>query len=109
MPTTALKSLSCPQHSELLIILQHRFFPCSSKHSPSTPLSRLPLRGIRVVFLKQFSSKLETEAKVILTLLIKLVGGETDAGEPSLYTSFLERRLTGDHAILYTYIYVQAL
>ena len=27
MPTTALKSLSCPQHSELLIILQHRFFP----------------------------------------------------------------------------------
>jgi hypothetical protein len=32
--------------------------------------------------LKQFSSKLETEAKVILTLLIKLIGDETDAGEP---------------------------
>jgi hypothetical protein len=32
--------------------------------------------------LKQFSSKLETEAEVILTLLIKLAGGETDAGEP---------------------------
>jgi Guanine nucleotide exchange factor in Golgi transport N-terminal len=31
--------------------------------------------------LKQFSSKLETEAEVILTLLIKLIGGETDAGE----------------------------
>jgi hypothetical protein len=28
------------------------------------------------------SSKFETEAKVILTLLIKLIGGETDAGEP---------------------------
>jgi hypothetical protein len=44
----------------------------------------LALRGTRVVFLllKQFSSKLETEADVILTLLIKLISGETDTGEP---------------------------
>jgi len=32
--------------------------------------------------LKQFSSELETEAEVILTLLIKLISGETDTGEP---------------------------
>jgi hypothetical protein len=32
--------------------------------------------------LKQFTSKLETEAEVIPTLLIKLIIGETDAGEP---------------------------
>jgi hypothetical protein len=34
------------------------------------------------LLLKQFSSELETEAKVTLTLLIKLIRGETDAGEP---------------------------
>jgi hypothetical protein len=32
--------------------------------------------------LKQLSSGLETEVEVILTLLIKLIRGETDAGEP---------------------------
>jgi hypothetical protein len=32
--------------------------------------------------LKQFSSELETEAKVILALLVQLISGETDAGEP---------------------------
>ena len=44
----------------------------------------LALHGTHVVFLllKQFSSKLETEAEVILTLLIKLISGETDGGEP---------------------------
>ncbi|KAF8495992.1 hypothetical protein F5888DRAFT_1907591 [Russula emetica] len=44
----------------------------------------LALCGTRVVFLspKQFSSKLETEAEVILTLLIKLINGEIDADEP---------------------------
>jgi hypothetical protein len=44
--------------------------------------SRLALRGTRVfpLLLKQFSPKLETEAT--LGLLIKLIGGETDAGEP---------------------------
>ena len=44
----------------------------------------LAFRGPCVVFLllKQFSSELEPEAEVILTLLIKLIGGETDAGGP---------------------------
>jgi Guanine nucleotide exchange factor in Golgi transport N-terminal len=42
----------------------------------------LALRDTRVAFLllKQFPSELETEAKVILTLLIKLIFAETDAG-----------------------------
>jgi len=41
------------------------------------------LRGTRVVFLilKQFSAELVTEAEVFLTVLIKLVGGEMEAGE----------------------------
>jgi Guanine nucleotide exchange factor in Golgi transport N-terminal len=41
------------------------------------------LRGTRVVFLllKQFSAELVMEAEVFLALLIKLVGGETEAGE----------------------------
>ena len=90
-------------------------------HFPACP------RGTRVVFilLKQFSSKLETEAEAILTLLIKLIGGETDASEPRpawvdegardgdgkapLYTSFLVHWLIGGHAMLYPYICVQAL
>ncbi|KAI0278017.1 hypothetical protein BGY98DRAFT_976409, partial [Russula aff. rugulosa BPL654] len=29
------------KHSELLFLLQHHFFPCSSKGSPTVPLSRL--------------------------------------------------------------------
>ncbi|KAF8500790.1 hypothetical protein F5888DRAFT_1676338 [Russula emetica] len=60
---------------------------------PLPPASRNALRVLRfsacpprhrVVFLllKQFSSKLETEVDVILTLLIKLISGETDTGEP---------------------------
>jgi hypothetical protein len=32
--------------------------------------------------LKQFSSELEMEAEVILALLIKLISGETNLGEP---------------------------
>jgi hypothetical protein len=48
------------------------------------PAFPLALRGTRVVFhlLKQFSSELEIEVKVILTLFIELISGETDAGEP---------------------------
>ena len=41
MPAVVLRSLSCSQHSELLFLLQHHFFPCSSKSSPIAPLSRL--------------------------------------------------------------------
>jgi Guanine nucleotide exchange factor in Golgi transport N-terminal len=58
-------------------------------HTTSSPCSKdsnrsafpLALRRTHIVFhsLKQFSSELETEAAVILTLLII---GETDAGEP---------------------------
>jgi hypothetical protein len=76
------------------------------------------LCGTRVVFLllKQFSSELEAEAEVILTLLIKLISGETDAGEPQpgwmrapamelryvpLYTSFLAHRLTHSSICIY--------
>src|ERR1700755_1336357 len=42
------------------------------------------LPGARVVALlfQQFSSEPRTEGEVILTLLIKLVSGEADAGEP---------------------------
>jgi hypothetical protein len=45
------------------------------------PASPLALCNTRVVFLllKQIPSELETEAKVILTLLIKLIGGKTDS------------------------------
>ena len=48
------------------------------------PAFPLALRSTRVVFLvlKQFSSKLETAAEVILMVLMKLISGETDAGEP---------------------------
>ena len=46
--------------------------------------SLLALRDTRVLslLLKQFSPKLETEDTI--GLLIKLVGGETDASEPRL-------------------------
>jgi hypothetical protein len=78
------QSLTCSQHSELLILLQHHLFPLLLKTLSERSAFPLALRGTRVVFLllKQFSSKLETEAEVILTLLIKLISGETDAGEP---------------------------
>jgi hypothetical protein len=56
-----------------------------SSPSASAPLSRFKsCSALPVVFLllKQLSSKLETDAEVILTtLLIKLIIGETDAGE----------------------------
>jgi len=84
MPAVVLKSLPCSQHSELLLLLQHHLFPLLLKALSERPAFPLALRGARVVFLllKQFSSKLETEAKVFLTLLIKLIIGETDTGEP---------------------------
>jgi hypothetical protein len=113
---------------QALTIIAHHIFPLLLK--PLSERSGFPfaLRGTRVVFLslEQLSSELETEAKVILTLLIKLIGGKTDAGGPRpgwmrvlgmeimrgkapLYTSFLAHWLTGEHAILYMYIYMQAL
>jgi hypothetical protein len=101
--------------------------PCSSEDSePSAfPLS---LRDTLVVFLllKHFSSGLETEVNVILGLLIKFIGGETDPIEPQpgwmrvlamrsyagtapLYASFPAHWLTGDRAILESHMYVQDL
>ena len=79
--------LSCnshPQHSELLLLLQHHLFPLLLKTLSERSPFPLALRGTRVVFLllKQFSSELETEAEVFLTLFIKLISGETEAGEP---------------------------
>jgi hypothetical protein len=122
MPAVVLKSLSCSQHSELLLLLRHHLFPLLFKTLSERSAFPLALRATRVVFLllKQFSSKLETEAEVILTLLIKLISGETDTGEPrpgwmrvlameimrgwALYTSFLAHWLTGDHDLLYVLI-----
>jgi hypothetical protein len=81
MPAVVLKSLSCSQHSELILLLQHQFFPLLLKALSEHPAFPPALRGTRVIFLllKQFS-ELETEAEVILTLLIKFIIGETDAG-----------------------------
>ena len=76
--------LSCLQHSELLLLLQHHLFPLLLRTLSERSPFPLSLRGTRVVFLllKQFSSELETEAEVFLTLLVKLISGETEAGEP---------------------------
>ena len=75
---------SSPQHPELLLLLQHHLFPLLLKTLSERSPFPLALRGTRVVFLllKQFSAELETEAEVFLTLLIKLISGETEAGEP---------------------------
>jgi hypothetical protein len=85
MPAVVLKSLSCSQHSELLLYSDYNTTssPCSSKHSPSAPLSRLP--SAAPVLSSSYStnfSELETETEIILMLLIKLISGETDASEP---------------------------
>jgi hypothetical protein len=84
MLAVVLKSISCSQHSELLLYFQGHLFPLLLKPLSKRSTFPLALRGTRVVFLlfKQFSCKLETEAEAILTLLIKLIGGGTDAGEP---------------------------
>ena len=86
MSAAVLKSLSCSQHSELVLLLQHYLFPLLLKTLFECSAFPLALRGTRVVFLrlllKQFSSELEAEAEVILTLLIKLISGETDTCKP---------------------------
>ena len=79
MPTIILKSLSC--HS-IPSSYPNYNTSSSSKHSEYSDFL-LPLRSTRIVSLslKRFSSELETEAKITLTLLIKLTIGETDVGE----------------------------
>ena len=55
-------------------------YPCSSKCPSRALLHRLP--SAAPVFLsKKFSSELETRAKVIFTLPIELISGETGTGD----------------------------
>ena len=69
------------QHTELLLLLQHHLCPLLLKSLSDRPVFPLTLRSTRVVFLllKQFSLELQTEAEVFLTLLIKIIGGDTDS------------------------------
>ena len=78
-----LKRSSYPQHPELLLLLRHHLCPLLLKTLSERSAFPLTLRGTRVVFLllKQFSAEIETESEVFLSLLIKLVNGETEAGE----------------------------
>ena len=75
--------MSCLQYPDLLPVLQHhlRLLLKTLSMRPAYPLA---LRNTSVVsfFLKQFSSKLETGAEVILTQLIKLITGEAEARGP---------------------------
>ncbi|KAH9955055.1 hypothetical protein BC827DRAFT_1262095 [Russula dissimulans] len=79
------KALSHLHHFELLLLLQHHLCPLLLKTLSFSERASFPLTlcGTRVVFLllKQLSAELVTEVEVFLTLLIKLVGGETEAGE----------------------------
>jgi hypothetical protein len=59
-------------------MLLRTLFGCSA-----FPLS-LRNTCVAILLLKKFSSEFETEAEFILALLIKLIGGETDACEPQL-------------------------
>jgi hypothetical protein len=83
MPAVVLKPLPYPQHSELLLLSQHQLFLLLLKTLSERSGFLLSLHGTRIVFLllKQFSSEFETEAKVILALLINLIISEIDAGE----------------------------
>jgi len=80
-----LTSLSCsqPEHSEVLLLLQHHLSSLLLKTLSERSAFPLTLRGTRVVslLLKQISSELATGAEVFLMLLIKLVSGEAEAGE----------------------------
>ena len=87
MPVLVLKSLSSSRHSELLLLLQHHLFPLLLKTLSERSAFPLLLRWHVLSFSCStctFSSKLETEAKVILTLLIKLICGKTDPVSPGL-------------------------
>jgi hypothetical protein len=83
MPAVVLKSLLCSQHSELILLLQHHPFPLLLKTLSEWSAFPLALRGTCIVFLllKQVSYELETEGEVNLTLLTKLISGETGTGD----------------------------
>jgi hypothetical protein len=84
MPTVVLKSLSCSQHSELLLLLQHYLFPLLLKTLSEHSAFPLALCGTRVVLLllKQFPSEFETEAEVIPTALRSPVHKHTGKAKP---------------------------
>ncbi|TFY73222.1 hypothetical protein EWM64_g10790, partial [Hericium alpestre] len=70
------------QHPELLLLLRHHLCPMLHKALSDRPLFPLTLRSTRVVFLllKQFATELITEAEVFLTLLVRIISGESDVG-----------------------------
>ncbi|KAL5513923.1 hypothetical protein ACEPAG_2684 [Sanghuangporus baumii] len=70
------------RHNELLVLLQHHLCPLLLKLMSDRPLFPLTLRATRVVFilLKQFSTEFITESEVFLSLLIKIIGGESESG-----------------------------
>jgi hypothetical protein len=106
---------------------EHHLFPLLLRRLRALPFPAFPPRHPRCLPLtKHFSSGLETEVNVILGLLIKFIGGETDPIEPQpgwmrvlamrshagtapLYASFPAHWLTGDRAILESHMYVQDL
>ena len=65
---------SCSQHFELVLLLQRHLFPM--------PLKTLSEHSASLRSTCAFSLLLKLEMEDTLGLLIKLVGGETDAGEP---------------------------
>jgi hypothetical protein len=90
--TTNVRSSSTRRSSSVLPEYHQLFLKgaCLVKYSYPSPgphmtMRSIPLtlRGTRVVFLflKQFFAELATEGEVFLPLLIKLVSGETEAGE----------------------------
>lgn len=76
-----------PQHTELLLLLQHHLSPLLLKALSERPLFPLTLRSTRVVFLllKQFSAELDTESEVFMMHLIKIISasGEGDSNQES--------------------------
>ena len=66
------------------LLLQHHLYPLLLRTLSDRSAFPLALRSTHIVFhsLKQISPEFETEATVIRTILIKLITGETDAGEP---------------------------
>lgn len=70
------------QHDELIILIQHHLCPLLLRLLSDKPHFPLTLRAIRVVFLllKQFSEELPTEGEVFLSLLIKVISGDSDSG-----------------------------
>jgi hypothetical protein len=78
LQSSSLRWLTCdPQHSELLLLLQHHLSPLLLKTLSERPLFPLTLRSTRVVFLllKQFPAELDTESEVFMMLLIKIISG----------------------------------